>query len=157
MAEIFVGEMLCGRNVLWAKFPKAKLVRQLSTEVVSEKINLKDTIFLPKTNFAIRIKSTERSRLDAELFTASNLGSLYEWQRDATDRQSMPEFVLLDGPPYANGSLHVGHAVNKIMKDFVVKSKIASGHRVHFQPGWDCHGLPIELAVRKSQEVDNLF
>ncbi|KAI6229023.1 Isoleucyl-tRNA synthetase [Aphelenchoides fujianensis] len=65
------------------------------------------------------------------------------------------EFVLLDGPPYANGQPHVGHAINKIMKDFVVKSQVALGRRVHYRPGWDCHGLPIELAMRKSSEVQD--
>jgi hypothetical protein len=125
--------------------------------VAEEKLDLKETVFLPKTDFSARVKSAERSRLDAELSSDSNFSSLYEWQRNASERTKLPEFVLLDGPPYANGSLHVGHAVNKIMKDFVVKSKIAAGYRVRFQPGWDCHGLPIELAVRKSQKVRNLF
>jgi isoleucyl-tRNA synthetase len=116
----------------------------------AECVNIKDTVFLPKTDFPARIKSTERSRLDAELAVNFRFSSLYGWQYS---RKDLPEFVLLDGPPYANGSLHVGHAINKIMKDFVVKSKIASGHRIRFQPGWDCHGLPIELAVRKSTNV----
>lgn len=131
---------------------KQHLLRSLCT-LSSKEINLKETVFLPKTDFPTRIKSTERSQLDAELAHVSKFSSLYEWQRNSSDRKSLPEFVLLDGPPYANGLLHVGHAVNKIMKDFVVKSQIASGHRVHFQPGWDCHGLPIELAVRRTHEV----
>jgi len=59
------------------------------------------------------------------------------------------KFLLLDGPPYANGHLHVGHAVNKILKDMVVKSKTMSGFDSPFVPGWDCHGLPIELNVEK--------
>jgi isoleucyl-tRNA synthetase len=58
-------------------------------------------------------------------------------------------FLLLDGPPYANGRAHVGHAVNKILKDFVVRYKMSSGHRVRFRPGWDCHGLPIERKVEQ--------
>jgi isoleucyl-tRNA synthetase len=58
-------------------------------------------------------------------------------------------FVLHDGPPYANGSIHIGHAVNKILKDITVKSKLLSGHRAPYVPGWDCHGLPIEIAVEK--------
>jgi isoleucyl-tRNA synthetase len=131
---------------------KRSFLRYLCS-AVTEKPDLKKTVFLPKTDFPTRVKSTERSRLDSDLFSAAGFARLYEWQQNAPDRQLLPEFVLLDGPPYANGLLHVGHAVNKIMKDFVVKSKIASGHRVRFQPGWDCHGLPIELAVRKSVEV----
>ncbi|PIO60924.1 tRNA ligase class I, partial [Teladorsagia circumcincta] len=59
-------------------------------------------------------------------------------------------FELLDGPPYANGVVHTGHAINKILKDFIVKSRIALGYRVRFRPGWDCHGLPIELKINKS-------
>lgn len=65
------------------------------------------------------------------------------------DKTSKKHYVLLDGPPYANGALHLGHALNKNFKDLVVKSRWFSGQPVHFQPGWDCHGLPLELAVEK--------
>ena len=58
-------------------------------------------------------------------------------------------YVLLDGPPYANGDLHLGHALNKVLKDLVVKSRWFLGQSVEFQAGWDCHGLPLELAVEK--------
>lgn len=67
---------------------------------------------------------------------------MYEWQRQ---NLTSPDFVLHDGPPYANGETHIGHAVNKILKDFVMKSKVMERRRVHYRPGWDCHGLPIEL------------
>ena len=60
-----------------------------------------------------------------------------------------PKFVLHDGPPYANGELHIGHAVNKILKDFIVKSRTLAGFDAPYVPGWDCHGLPIELNVEK--------
>lgn len=66
---------------------------------------------------------------------------------------SILRFELLDGPPYANGRVHVGHAINKLYKDFVVRSQVYSGKRVYFRPGWDCHGLPIELKIMKSHEV----
>ena len=59
------------------------------------------------------------------------------------------KFILHDGPPYANGDIHIGHAVNKILKDIVVKSKTISGYDTPFIPGWDCHGLPIELMIEK--------
>ncbi|RCN41881.1 hypothetical protein ANCCAN_12154 [Ancylostoma caninum] len=62
----------------------------------------------------------------------------------------MEVFELLDGPPYANGVAHTGHAINKILKDFIVKSRIVLGYRVRFRPDWDCHGLPIELKISKS-------
>ena len=59
------------------------------------------------------------------------------------------KFILHDGPPYANGDIHIGHAVNKILKDIILRSKILSGYHTPFVPGWDCHGLPIELEVEK--------
>src|SRR5215204_5982803 len=63
--------------------------------------------------------------------------------------QGRPRFVLHDGPPYANGSIHIGHAANKILKDIIVKSRTLDGHDAPYIPGWDCHGLPIELQVEK--------
>eukprot|EP00658_Telonema_sp_P-2_P035885 TRINITY_DN26035_c0_g1_i1.p1 TRINITY_DN26035_c0_g1~~TRINITY_DN26035_c0_g1_i1.p1 ORF type:complete len:352 (-),score=78.02 TRINITY_DN26035_c0_g1_i1:141-1196(-) len=72
----------------------------------------------------------------------------YKWQRanNAADRP----FVLHDGPPYANGSLHIGHALNKVLKDVINRYKVLQGYRVDFVPGWDCHGLPIELKAMKN-------
>lgn len=61
-------------------------------------------------------------------------------------------FILLDGPPYANGAAHIGHAVNKLFKDFVVKSRVQMGYTVEYQAGWDCHGLPIELKIQRKQK-----
>lgn len=77
----------------------------------------------------------------------------------ARNNNGYGNFVLLDGPPYANGNLHVGHALNKTFKDLVVKSRWFMGQSVNFRPGWDCHGLPLELAVEKKygrQDVDKL-
>lgn len=68
---------------------------------------------------------------------------LYAWQR--SNRPKDKPFVLHDGPPYANGDLHIGHALNKILKDIVCRFQISQGKRVHYVPGWDCHGLPIEV------------
>lgn len=68
---------------------------------------------------------------------------LYEWQ--AANRPADKPFIIHDGPPYANGALHVGHALNKILKDIILRVKVQQGHRVKYVPGWDCHGLPIEL------------
>lgn len=62
------------------------------------------------------------------------------------------EFVLHDGPPYANGDVHMGHAMNKLLKDFVLRLQIVNGNRVHYRPGWDCHGLPIELKAKQINE-----
>jgi isoleucyl-tRNA synthetase len=72
---------------------------------------------------------------------------LYQAIRAAT--QGRPKFILHDGPPYANGEIHIGHAVNKVLKDFIIKSKTLSGFDAPYVPGWDCHGLPIELQVEK--------
>lgn len=63
----------------------------------------------------------------------------------------------MDGPPYANGDVHIGHAVNKILKDFVLRSRVYAGNRVQFIPGWDCHGLPIELKISRDAEEVNLI
>jgi isoleucyl-tRNA synthetase len=60
-----------------------------------------------------------------------------------------PKFILHDGPPYANGDIHIGHAVNKVLKDIIVRSKTLAGFDAPYVPGWDCHGLPIELMVEK--------
>ncbi|HEX5754774.1 MAG TPA: isoleucine--tRNA ligase [Arenimonas sp.] len=82
-------------------------------------------------------------------------GMLAAWQQQGlyekvrANAKGRPQFVLHDGPPYANGAIHIGHAVNKILKDVVVKSKLLSGFDAPYIPGWDCHGLPIELAVEK--------
>ncbi|KAH1281010.1 hypothetical protein KXX11_004431, partial [Aspergillus fumigatus] len=72
---------------------------------------------------------------------------IYKKLRDA--RCGAPKFILHDGPPYANGQIHMGHAVNKILKDIIVKSKTLSGFDAPYVPGWDCHGLPIENAIEK--------
>src|SRR5258708_20135497 len=70
---------------------------------------------------------------------------IYERIREA--RKGSPAYILHDGPPYANGPIHVGHALNKCLKDFIVKSKTMAGFDAPYVPGWDCHGLPIEIKV----------
>ncbi|KAI1295361.1 Mitochondiral isoleucine--tRNA ligase [Halotydeus destructor] len=98
-----------------------------------------DTVLLPKTTFnAYHEPSRELEIQKSEAFQG-----LYERQRKDASRQV--EFVLHDGPPYANGTVHLGHAVNKILKDIICRYKLLDGHKVHYIPGWDCHGLPIEL------------
>lgn len=81
--------------------------------------------------------------------------ALYEWQ--AANRPADKPFILHDGPPYANGSLHVGHALNKILKDIILRVKVQHGHRVKYAPGWDCHGLPIELKALEALGVKNMM
>src|SRR6201999_1298916 len=82
---------------------------------------------------------------------------IYARQREMA--RGRPRFVLHDGPPYANGVIHIGHAINKILKDIIVKSRSLDGFDAPYVPGWDCHGLPIELQVEKKvgkagQKVD---
>jgi isoleucyl-tRNA synthetase len=89
----------------------------------------------------------ELAKREPAMLAAWEQQSLY--QKIQSARQNAPKFILHDGPPYANGDIHVGHAVNKILKDIVVKAKVLSGFQAPYIPGWDCHGLPIELQVEK--------
>lgn len=104
----------------------------------------KDTIHLPETAFPMRGDLPKR---EPETLARWEASRLYPRLQEAT--AARPSFILHDGPPYANGQIHIGHAVNKTLKDIVVKSKLLGGFRSDYVPGWDCHGLPIELAVEK--------
>jgi isoleucyl-tRNA synthetase len=108
-------------------------------------IDYKNTIHLPQTAFAMKADLPRREP-----------GMLADWEKSRRYEQIQQRsarrehaFILHDGPPYANGAIHLGHAVNKILKDIVVKSKLLAGLRSPYVPGWDCHGLPIEVAVEK--------
>ena len=116
-------------------------------------IDLKQTINLPKTGFGMK----------------ANLPSmeprfLQEWEdmdlygKIQQSRKGRPRFILHDGPPYANGHIHLGHALNKLLKDFIVKSRTMEGYDCPYVPGWDCHGLPIEIKVvgKVKQDLDFL-
>ena len=115
----------------------------------------KNTINLPQTDFAMKADLAKREPgMLADWEKRDRYGEI---QKRTSSRKHM--FVLHDGPPYANGVIHIGHAVNKILKDIVVKSKLLAGFRSPYVPGWDCHGLPIEIAVEKNvgkvgQKVD---
>jgi len=103
------------------------------------------TLNLPDTPFPMR---GDLPRREPGWLADWNAQGRYKQLRDA--RHGAPLFVLHDGPPYANGVLHIGHAVNKILKDMVVKSKQLAGFDARYVPGWDCHGLPIENAIEKA-------
>ena len=107
-------------------------------------MDYKDTINLPKTGFPMRANLANREPGMLKKWAEEKR---YEHVQDAT--RDRPKFVLHDGPPYANGSIHIGHAVNKILKDIVVKSHLMAGYFSPYLPGWDCHGLPIEHQVEK--------
>ncbi len=106
----------------------------------------KDTLNLPKTDFPMRGNLANREPAFLKQWNDMNL---YAMLRDIAVQQNRPKFYLHDGPPYANGNIHIGHAVNKILKDIIIKSKTLSGFDAPYTPGWDCHGLPIELMVEK--------
>jgi isoleucyl-tRNA synthetase len=104
----------------------------------------RETVFLPDTPFPMRagLPTLEPRILEA-------WGDLYGKVRAARQAAGAPLYVLHDGPPYANGAIHIGHALNKILKDFVVRSRFALGYDVDYVPGWDCHGLPIEWKIEE--------
>ena len=108
-------------------------------------MDYKDTLNLPKTAFPMRANLPQNEPKQVE-----------KWDRERTYFQILetnaqaPKFILHDGPPYANGNIHIGHALNKILKDIIVKYHSMTGQAAPFVPGWDCHGLPIELQVEKN-------
>jgi len=104
----------------------------------------KQTLNLPATDFPMKAGLPNREPLILQQWQENNL---YQQLRDKN--AGKPKFILHDGPPYANGDIHIGHAVNKILKDIILKSKTLSGFDTPYVPGWDCHGLPIELNVEK--------
>ena len=104
----------------------------------------KATLNLPKTSFAMKANLAQREPQTLKRWQDEDL---YQAVRKA--RAGAPKFILHDGPPYANGDIHIGHAVNKILKDIIIKSKTLSGFDAPYVPGWDCHGLPIEHNVEK--------
>ncbi|MDD9933311.1 MAG: class I tRNA ligase family protein, partial [Myxococcales bacterium] len=104
----------------------------------------KKTILLPKTGFPMRANLAQR---EPEILKRWQKERIYERALEA--RASAPRFVFHDGPPYANGHIHYGHILNKILKDFVVKYQTMAGRLTRYVPGWDCHGLPIELGVER--------
>lgn len=114
----------------------------MNNENSPEKINFKDTLNLPRTEFPIRASSKVEDPKMLERWKNEKLDSLTFFHNEGKTK-----FILHDGPPYANGHIHLGHAYNKILKDIVTKLHRMSGNHVPVTPGWDCHGLPIEKKV----------
>ena len=104
----------------------------------------KSTLNLPDTRFPMRGDLPRREPLQLAHWSATQ-----RYRKIRAACAGRPKFILHDGPPYANGEIHLGHAVNKVLKDIIVKSKTLSGFDAPYVPGWDCHGLPIELQVEK--------
>ena len=105
-------------------------------------MDLKSTINLPKTSSKMKANLPQK-----EPETIKWWESIDVYARIREAHAGDPPFVFHDGPPYANGNIHLGQALNKTLKDFVVKSRSMMGHDARYVPGWDCHGLPIELRV----------
>jgi isoleucyl-tRNA synthetase len=105
-------------------------------------MDYKDTLNLPATDFPMRGNLPQREPEIMQRWTELELD-----RKLSEPNQEKPNFTLHDGPPYANGNIHIGHALNKILKDIVIKSKRMQGYYAPYVPGWDCHGLPIELKV----------
>jgi isoleucyl-tRNA synthetase len=108
------------------------------------KVNYKATLNLPETGFPMKANLAQREPEILQKWQTLNI-----YSQLCAKGQGKKTFILHDGPPYANGHIHIGHALNKTLKDIIVKSKILSGFASPFVPGWDCHGLPIELNVEK--------
>ncbi|HSV28093.1 MAG TPA: class I tRNA ligase family protein, partial [Candidatus Omnitrophota bacterium] len=104
----------------------------------------KTTVFLPKTDFPMKAGLPER---EPELLARWQRIGLFERLRE--EGKGREKFVLHDGPPYANGHLHIGHALNKILKDVIVRTQSMQGKDAAYVPGWDCHGLPIEWKIEE--------
>uniref|UniRef100_A0AAQ4QAJ2 Isoleucine--tRNA ligase, mitochondrial n=2 Tax=Gasterosteus aculeatus aculeatus TaxID=481459 RepID=A0AAQ4QAJ2_GASAC len=102
----------------------------------------RDTVLLPRSEFPMKLTGQKLLEREVRIQQECGFADLYSWQRE---RKAKKEFCLHDGPPYANGDPHVGHALNKILKDIRNRFEMLRGRQIHFVPGWDCHGLPIEL------------
>ena len=123
---------------------------------MSEPFDYSQTLFLPKTDFPMRAGLPKK---EPEILKRWNDENLYKKLRE--NAAGKPRYILHDGPPYANGHLHIGHALNKVLKDMVTRSKQMAGYDSNYVPGWDCHGLPIEWKVeedlrKKGKSKDDL-
>lgn len=111
---------------------------------MDNKVSLKDTVNLPVTDFPMKGNLPEREPKMIEQWLKTDL-----YHKILKKNESRPKYTLPDGPPYANGDIHIGHTLNKCLKDFAIKYRNLAGWRAAFIPGWDCHGLPIEHKVTK--------
>ena len=112
---------------------------------------LKETLNLPNTGFSMKANLAQKEPKILDYWKEIDLYSLLQEKN-----KDKPKFILHDGPPYANGPIHLGHVVNKVLKDIIIKTKVISGYDAPYIPGWDCHGLPIELNVEKKSGKVNI-
>ena len=144
LARVPVAAVIAPRAASRAAAPPRMLAKKITKEeapsLYSDTVSLPDTSFSQRANAVIREPELQKFWADERVYeglSTSNPGEKY---------------ILHDGPPYANGDLHIGHALNKILKDIVNKHQLLQGKRAKFVPGWDCHGLPIELKVLQSMD-----
>jgi isoleucyl-tRNA synthetase len=118
---------------------------------MTEKPDYRDTVFLPKTDFPMKAGLAQK---EPQILARWNAIGLYQRLRE--ERRGKERFILHDGPPYANGDIHMGHAMNKVLKDIVVRSQSLLGKDAPYVPGWDCHGLPIEWKIEEEYRKKKL-
>src|SRR6266487_3972281 len=111
-------------------------------------MDYKNTLNLPRTDFAMKADLVTREPERLKKWEAAGL-----YQRIQAERAGAETFILHDGPPFANGDVHIGTALNKILKDIIIKYKTLRGFRAPYVPGWDCHGLPIEFKVTQDMRT----
>lgn len=114
----------------------------------TNKNSYSDTVFLPKTSFSMRGDLPKKEPLMLKKWLENHI-----YEKMLEKRRDAEPFILHDGPPYANGDIHLGHALNKILKDIIIKAQSLQGHYAPYVPGWDCHGLPIEQALLKEMKM----
>lgn len=110
-------------------------------------MNYKDTLLMPKTDFPMRGGLPNKEPKIQEKWENEKV-----YEKVQEKNKDLPKFILHDGPPYANGDIHLGHAENKILKDIIVRYKSMNGFNAPYVPGWDTHGLPIETALAKKKK-----
>ncbi|MGV3278585.1 isoleucine--tRNA ligase [Rickettsiales bacterium LUAb2] len=118
---------------------------------MSEKVNYKDTVRLPKTNFPMKANLK-----DLAIKVRENWDNLNIYSAIRLQSKGLPKFILHDGPPYANGNIHMGTSLNKVLKDFIIKGYQLMGYDAPYVPGWDCHGLPIEWKIEENYKKNNI-
>ncbi|XP_076060006.1 isoleucyl-tRNA synthetase, mitochondrial isoform X2 [Oratosquilla oratoria] len=134
------------KQILYRRFSEKVITGSSKDRSVGK---YKNTVILPSTTFPLKVEGVKRVNNEKKIQEDLGFLSLYEWQQKQNRAE---EFVLHDGPPYANGKPHIGHAVNRILKDITNRQKVLRGFSVNYRPGWDCHGLPIELKALKKEK-----
>ncbi|OPJ72259.1 isoleucine--tRNA ligase, mitochondrial [Patagioenas fasciata monilis] len=138
----------------WARSAASEANSQQPAAESRQDSQYRDTVLLPHSRFPAQLPGRLQPQTELETQQKCGFSELYSWQRQ---RKTKQEFCLHDGPPYANGDPHVGHALNKILKDITNRFYMMRGYKVHYVPGWDCHGLPIELkALSEVRGAENL-